>query len=404
MLRLMSSVNTPSLKIGVIVVAYDSGELLTRCIKSLFQAAEKTNVLQTIVVVDNHPDQKDISAKNLGVTYISLENNPGFGVANNHGIRYLKSNFKTDYFFLINPDAFVNDDFYTELLRFQSNENLIPISPISPKICFTKSYLSGATSTSVDFQGQSRSRIDDSLEIVALFRNDGSSRLGFDEKVKMIFPDETLVIDNQQLQTMNDFPRSSWFSPYGSIKVKNLFKDHLVQNAGSAVNAPFSAGDLQTYWLSSLLKAESPIIRQAWCGAAVLLPNEYVNKVGGFDENYFLYYEDTDYSMRGTSLGIFPYLNENLKVFHEHSASTNTEPERRNRAIWLSRSLFISQNFGFFIALAYSMALAARGTRLLLRRQTSVSHFFMVLLVEVLVSLRGAAKGLSKRKVPFFEK
>ena len=134
----------------------------------------------------------------------------------------------------------------------------------------------------------------------------------------------------------------------------------------------------------------------------MLIPDSYIKKVGGFDEKYFLYYEDTDYSMRGASLGHYPFVIESLEVLHEHSASTNLNLKERSITIWTSRSLFISQNFGFLLANSRALVMLAKAIRTLLLRRTSFRHFYRILMAEVVYSFFGAIKGLGKRKVPLF--
>ncbi len=60
----------------------------------------------------------------------------------------------------------------------------------------------------------------------------------------------------------------------------------------------------------------------AWCGGAVLLRREYLDEVGLFDEDFFLYYEDTDLSWRGRLAGWdYRYVPESI-VRHRHAQSS----------------------------------------------------------------------------------
>jgi GT2 family glycosyltransferase len=399
MRKLLESHN---LHVGVVIVAYNSGDLLIRCVESLINAAEKARIKQKIVIVDNHPNKHDAFIEKMDVTYISLQDNPGFGTANNRGLRFLISNFDSDYFFLINPDAYVPNNFYTEFLGINMKLSNISSSPISPKICFPKAYLSAPAKLAVNLDSDKSMFLYDPLFLIALFNSDGSSRVGYSEKFKHIRSEDVLVLDLKDTTEVSKLKSNPWFTFYERINFENLRIDYLVQNAGSKVDAPFSAGDLSTFWLSSRLNTRVPLVRQAWCGAAVLLPSLYVEQVGGFDEKYFLYYEDTDYSMRGARLGHRPYLLDSLIVFHEHSASTNIDAVQRSKAIWRSQSLFMCQNFGFRLAFAYTLLIAARALKKLLRRQTTFRHFYKILMAEVSSSLSGVQKGISKRKVPYF--
>jgi len=59
-----------------------------------------------------------------------------------------------------------------------------------------------------------------------------------------------------------------------------------------------------------------------WCGAAVLLRAAQLADVGVFEENFFLYYEDTDLAVRGRGRGWRIVLEPASVVRHIHSAST----------------------------------------------------------------------------------
>jgi GT2 family glycosyltransferase len=61
-----------------------------------------------------------------------------------------------------------------------------------------------------------------------------------------------------------------------------------------------------------------------WSGAAVLLSRRYLDDAGGFDERFFLYYEDTDLSWRGRLLGwTYRYVPASV-VRHAHSTTTGS--------------------------------------------------------------------------------
>jgi GT2 family glycosyltransferase len=57
-------------------------------------------------------------------------------------------------------------------------------------------------------------------------------------------------------------------------------------------------------------------------GSFMFIDNKIFNKVGGFDTNIFLYYEETDLSLRINKLGKTSYLIPEAKYIHIHGAST----------------------------------------------------------------------------------
>ena len=66
--------------------------------------------------------------------------------------------------------------------------------------------------------------------------------------------------------------------------------------------------------------AQTPI--EAFTGGAVLLRDRFLEEVGGFDERYFLYYEDVDLALRGAAHGWRYACVPSSTVVHAASAST----------------------------------------------------------------------------------
>ncbi len=67
----------------------------------------------------------------------------------------------------------------------------------------------------------------------------------------------------------------------------------------------------------------------AFTGAAALLASSFITTTGGFDEEYFLYYEDIDLSLRGRELGWHYVCEPSAVVHHRAGASTSADPEQR---------------------------------------------------------------------------
>jgi N-acetylglucosaminyl-diphospho-decaprenol L-rhamnosyltransferase len=71
-----------------------------------------------------------------------------------------------------------------------------------------------------------------------------------------------------------------------------------------------------------------PVDIDAFCGGAVLLAMPFLDVTGGFDERYFLYYEDVDLAARGRRLGWRYRCAPSSVVDHVGSATTAALPER----------------------------------------------------------------------------
>ncbi|OGK38511.1 hypothetical protein A3F03_00605 [Candidatus Roizmanbacteria bacterium RIFCSPHIGHO2_12_FULL_41_11] len=57
-------------------------------------------------------------------------------------------------------------------------------------------------------------------------------------------------------------------------------------------------------------------------GCLVCFDKKVVDKIGFWDENYFLYYEDADYCLKAKNAGIDLYYDPQLIIWHKHAQST----------------------------------------------------------------------------------
>lgn len=95
------------MKIAVVIVNFNSGDLLTTCIEHL---ECQTRAADTIVVVDNASQDSSLEPllTNDSIQILRLDDNQGFAAANNRAFEQLPD---ADYFITLNPDAFAAPDF-----------------------------------------------------------------------------------------------------------------------------------------------------------------------------------------------------------------------------------------------------------------------------------------------------
>lgn len=72
-------------------------------------------------------------------------------------------------------------------------------------------------------------------------------------------------------------------------------------------------------------------------GCAMLLSKEIIDKIGFLDERFFLYYEDTEYSMRAAENGIKIWYCADAVVYHKVNGSTKGNEKPAN-AYYISRN------------------------------------------------------------------
>lgn len=100
-------------------------------------------------------------------------------------------------------------------------------------------------------------------------------------------------------------------------------------------------------------------------GASVLFRREMIEAIGGFDEEFFLYFEETDLAVRAARAGWETWYVPASRVMHIAGASTGVtsatdKPRRLPRYWYESRHRFFSKNHGLaYTALADLAFLAA---------------------------------------------
>jgi GT2 family glycosyltransferase len=389
--------------IAVVIPTFDAGILLSRAIESIRQSEAISNVRTYIIVVDNHPKSIDSEFAHDANEYIALPSNPGFGSASNAGFEAAFKRPTVNWVLLLNPDAQLDLTFFTELTSSNSPyQNLGVDFPIMPMICFEATYnklLAFELFKQIE-PDISYIELFDHEDTIRVFYPHGKEKTATQQFWKVVHPEDVLLF-SEDIKNLGNI-RMRYKSNNGAQTQCNFedFKDldftfdQIVQNAGSRVISPFSAGDLETGSLASSVESTQVGFRNAWCGAAVLLPRSYIVKLGGFDESFFLYYEDTEFSVRGWEFDLFPYLFPKLRVHHHHSAITSKTPKLRSKAIIESRILFIMRTSNKSLALLFTCLTFARYLSLLILGRTSTRHFVVFFLSEIKVMVGGLVRGL----------
>jgi GT2 family glycosyltransferase len=80
-------------------------------------------------------------------------------------------------------------------------------------------------------------------------------------------------------------------------------------------------------------------------GAVLLLRAEALAQLGGLDERFFLYAEETDWSYRATRLGWRHAVVPGVQAEHA-GAGTSTDPRRREAHFHASQERYLRKHFG----------------------------------------------------------
>jgi GT2 family glycosyltransferase len=132
--------------------------------------------------------------------------------------------------------------------------------------------------------------------------------------------------------------RSGWAEPLaaaleergvGAAQPKLLIagsKPPRVNSLGVAIGRDGAGTDIGDGSLDVVVGSPSVIDR--FTGGAVMFAPDFLHETGGFDERYFLYYEDVDLGARGSALGWSYTLVPASVVEHERGTTTGVDSDR----------------------------------------------------------------------------
>lgn len=101
---------------------------------------------------------------------------------------------------------------------------------------------------------------------------------------------------------------------------------------------------------------------EIFTGGAVVFRSEFLEDLGGFDERYFLYYEDVDLALRGRERG-WRYLCEPASTVWHAPGSTTTAMGDGRRYLQERNRIWVAGRFGSPAELGRSVWLAVRRLR-----------------------------------------
>ena len=119
------------------------------------------------------------------------------------------------------------------------------------------------------------------------------------DPIAILNPDVTL--EPGWLQAVVDAFRSD--EQLGVAGAKLLFPDGLVQHAGGTLRRPLMLADHRRYRQPDDPSEVDPIDVDYVTGAALALRRRALEQLGGFDEGFFLYFEETDLCWRAREAG-----------------------------------------------------------------------------------------------------
>lgn len=120
-----------TIKLAIIIVSWNTKELLKQCLESLVSGIKRQTVELEVIIVDNASSDGSIDEaekfKNLKLSIIKNPQNLGFARANNIGIKQAKG----EYIMLLNPDTIIKEGAIEKLVDFlDKNKEAAGIMPL----------------------------------------------------------------------------------------------------------------------------------------------------------------------------------------------------------------------------------------------------------------------------------
>lgn len=338
----------------VFILNYNGAHFLKACLDSLLALNLEQHSLG-VNVIDNasldHSAQF-VEAHYPSVNFIALDKNYGFSRGNNLGVEkrramLQKENNHADYYIFLNNDTVVDRNWL--LAAAQTLERDSTIGILGSKSIFLDRFCCLEITTTPSFVPTTYGSNDTRQLAVFLKSNINSNNINPDPrriKIGGAFAEEgtaqhrgrwlsgnsqiylpvadpkkrtrlSLVLENHHPEklpitssvSLKNDPQIAETKTihFGQPETFNLqisadkYAD-VIQNAGSYLTDTWEGGDSGFLEIDNGQRdtANSPA---AICGVSCFIRAELFEKLGGFDEHYFAYYEDTDLSLRARALG-----------------------------------------------------------------------------------------------------
>ena len=145
-------------------------------------------------------------------------------------------------------------------------------------------------------------------------------------------------------------------------------------------------------------------------GASLMIARTVIEEIGGFDETFFLYFEETDLCRRAAQAGWRTHYLPESRITHLGSASTGMKDWQRTPAYWFqSRQHYFRKNHGYIYAACANLARISGSVIYQLRRllqgkpQADPNHFLWDLIRHSLPGLPPVLKPETRAHSPLSE-
>lgn len=355
--------------VSIIVVNYNGKKYL----KNLFDALlnlDCDNISFEVVFVDNASsdssiyyikEQKYEDRMNLNI--IVNEENQGFAQGNNIGVNAAQG----EYVFFLNNDTAVDRDWLKNAYyKIKQNDHY---GVVASKLLFFYDFLELVVETNDHVRISKQIKLNSNPYTI---ENKYCKNIVYSEDIicfgntRISIPvyasaDLKIELDCIKIDKLSDriFINAKAFTVEKNKAIISLEKREvesgkytLIQNAGSALNDNYDGYDIGMGDVDSEKYCIERELDSA-CGAALLTKKDTFLSVGGFDERFFMYYEDTDLSYKIIEKGLKIIFCPTSIVRHIHTGSSGEWSPFFSYHVYRNKLLFLHKHINKNIYLKY---------------------------------------------------
>ncbi len=326
--------------VSIIIINFNGKRFIDALFRSL-QEMRTEGIRHEIIVVNNGNDDHSIEylRENYGqmeqLKIVDAGGNLGYAGGNNAGVRQAQG----EYVVFLNNDTAVDKNWLVSLHSFirknpscgMANSKLLFFYDFvtlrfhtTDKIVLSKSVKMNGTEYTVENRF-CKNLLYETDRLVCFGHTEISLPLFFgccDMGIECFCmessgPQDTLLCCGREVPAESS--RTISVRLEGSDIRQNRYS--LVQNAGNAINENYDGYDIGFGERDSDTYSR-PYELAGGCGASIIMPRKDFEACGGFDERFFMYYEDMDLSFRLRKLGKTILFCPESVVRHIHTGSS----------------------------------------------------------------------------------
>lgn len=124
---------------------------------------------------------------------------------------------------------------------------------------------------------------------------------------------------------------------------KILTNDKKIWSLGGIIDKKRYSAGLIKYGINESSKVSFSGKVDFISGTAILIDKKVFDKIGFFDEKYFLYYEDVDFCVRANKVGFDLYIDMKAKIIHYESSSVGKNSKNMQYYMARNHLMFVNK-------------------------------------------------------------